>query len=79
MQQIASIIDLPGNSMPILVVGTHADKLSKAEQQAVLAKMAHLYPVSRNPNTGIQGHYAISLSAMTDTGIKVTVFSSACL
>ena len=60
MHQIQSIVDTPGASMPILLVGTHADKLTTAEQEQVITKITRLYPVS-NKTTGVQGHFAVSL------------------
>lgn len=59
MQQINSIVDNPGNSMPILIVGTHADKLTPHEQEVVLQKIVKVYPVSLKP-TGVQGHFCVS-------------------
>lgn len=46
--------------MPIFIIGTHADKLPKAEQEQIMKKVAVTYPISRS-NTGVQGHFAISL------------------
>eukprot|EP00026_Physarum_polycephalum_P000536 Phypoly_transcript_00537.p1 GENE.Phypoly_transcript_00537~~Phypoly_transcript_00537.p1 ORF type:complete len:1451 (+),score=177.67 Phypoly_transcript_00537:50-4354(+) len=69
MQQIQSVVDMQGASMPILIVGTHADKLTSAQQEEVMNKIARLYPVS-NKTTGVQGHYAVSLSSKSGHGLQ---------
>ena len=69
MQQINSIVDVSGNSMPVLVVGTHADKLSKTAQEELLNKMSRLYPVVRSGANGVQGHYGVSFSSKSDPGL----------
>lgn len=61
MQQISSIIDKAGNSMPVLIVGTHADRITIKEQDQILYKISKAYPVSKKPSTGVQGHFAVSL------------------
>lgn len=74
MHQIQSIVDTPGNSMPILIVGTHADKLSDLQKEQVLAKISKLYPKSTKL-TGVQGHFAVSLRYLSVLPPSFPLFS----
>ncbi len=63
--------DLEGTK-PIIIVGTHADKLSKKDRQELEATMEQLYPFpSQKANRSqIEGHFSVSLSDKKGIGLS---------
>ncbi len=55
---------------PIIVVGTHADKLSKNDRKTLIAEMEQLYPfpTHQTNRTQIYGHFAVSLNGKGGMG-----------
>ncbi len=62
IEQVDAINDFEGTK-PIIVVGTHADKLSKKERETLTKEMELQYPVptQKANRSQIQGHFAVSL------------------
>ena len=62
IEQIGANNDFDG-SKPILIVGTHADQLTKHEQAERSAQMQQKYPMSTSQRTRqIHGHYVVSIT-----------------
>lgn len=64
MEQIGASSDLEGVK-PIVVVGTHADKLDSEARSRIHSEMEALYPVStpqRKNRHQIQAHFCVSLA-----------------
>jgi GTP-binding protein EngB required for normal cell division len=49
---------------PIIIVGTHADKLSKQELKKRIAEVQQMYPFSKHPQ--LQGHFIVGLASGID-------------
>lgn len=65
IDQIGALADKNGTK-PIIVVGTHADCISKKEREAVLKDMEQQFPVHSNQ---IHGHFAIGLTSSKTKGL----------
>lgn len=63
LDQVGTKNNLAG-SKPVIIVGTHADKLSKQEQATISAEVQRLYPIStpQHRRQQIHGHFVISVS-----------------
>lgn len=64
--------DIEGTK-PIVIVGTHADRLSKQEQAIKTSEMEQLFPtrtIGTRTRNQIQGHFAISLIPGKEGGLS---------
>lgn len=62
IEQVESQNDFSG-ARPIVIVGTHADKLSKQEQVTISNKVEKLYPIAcTRPFKQIHGHFVLQLT-----------------
>ncbi len=70
IEQVDAINDIAGTK-PIFIVGTHVDKLTKKEREALTKEIEQLYPVPTQKKVNrsqIQGHFTVDLSEKGGAG-----------